>query len=68
LGYNTYIHGNVTRKLCITILNKQKYLFSKMEDRKVKPVLSGGGTSGSGEDIRKWWRRVNMVEILCTHV
>jgi hypothetical protein len=28
----------------------------------------GVGTSGRGEDIRKGFRRVNMVEILCPHV
>jgi hypothetical protein len=27
--------------------------FSKTKDRKVKQVLSGGVTSGSGEDIEK---------------
>jgi hypothetical protein len=41
-GYNTYIHGNVKMKLCMDILNKQKCLFSKTEDRKVKHVLSRG--------------------------
>jgi hypothetical protein len=39
-----------------------------MEDRKVKQVLSGVGITGRGEDIRKGCRRLNMVEILCTHV
>jgi hypothetical protein len=41
--------------------------FSKMEDRKVKQVLSGVDTRGRGENIRKVCRRVNMVEILCTY-
>jgi hypothetical protein len=41
LGYNTHIHGNVTRKLPGAILNKQKCLFTKMENRMVKQVLSG---------------------------
>jgi hypothetical protein len=38
----------------LAILNKQKCLFSKMKDRKVKtgPVW-GVGSSGCGEDIRK---------------
>jgi hypothetical protein len=39
-----------------------------MEERKVKQDLSGVGTSRRGEDIRKGYRRVNMVGILCTHV
>jgi hypothetical protein len=37
--------------------------FSKMEDRKVKQVLSGGWYhQKEEEDIRKGCRRVNMVE------
>jgi hypothetical protein len=39
-----------------------------MENRKVKHVLPWVGTSGSEEDIRKECRKVNMVEILGTHV
>jgi hypothetical protein len=39
-----------------------------MEKTMVKQVLSGVGTSGRGKDIRKECRRVNMVEILCTHM
>jgi hypothetical protein len=52
--------------LCIDVLNKQKCLFSKVEDRNVNQVLSGGGFQWEGEDIRKGCRRVNMVEMLCT--
>jgi hypothetical protein len=32
------------------------------------PMGGRGGTSGRGEEIGKGCRRVNMVEILCTHV
>jgi hypothetical protein len=39
-----------------------------MENREVKQVLPGVGTSGREEAVRKVCRRVNMVEILCTHV
>jgi hypothetical protein len=39
-----------------------------MENRKAKQVLSGVGTTGRGEDIRKECRRVNVVEIVYTHV
>jgi hypothetical protein len=42
-----------------------------MDNKKVKQALPGGGgptSSGRGEDIRKGYKRVNMVEILCTHV
>jgi hypothetical protein len=42
--------------------------FSKIEDRNVKQVLSGGWNHWKGEDINKGGRRVNMVGILCTHV
>jgi hypothetical protein len=37
------------------------------QNRKVKEVLSGSWYQWEGEDIRKGCRRVNMVEILCTH-
>jgi hypothetical protein len=53
---------------CIAISNKHECLFSKAQDRNVNQVLSGVGISGRGEDIRKGWRRVNVAEILCTHV
>jgi hypothetical protein len=39
-----------------------------MEERKVKQVLSEGWYQWVGKDIRKGCRRVNMVEIFCTHV
>jgi hypothetical protein len=29
--------------------------------------VGGDGTSGSGEDVEKGCRRVNIVQILCTH-
>jgi hypothetical protein len=47
------------------MLNKQKCLFSKTKDRKVKQVLSEGWHQWEGEDIRKGLRlrRVNMMEI-----
>jgi hypothetical protein len=55
-------------KLCIAILNKQKCLFAKTEDRGLKQVLSKGWCQWREEDIVKGYRIVNMVEILCTHV
>jgi hypothetical protein len=39
-----------------------------MEGRNINEVLLGLDTSGRGEDIRKGCRRVNVMEILCTHV
>jgi hypothetical protein len=37
--------------------------FKKMEDRKVKQVLSRGRYQWEGKDIRKGCKRVNMLEI-----
>jgi hypothetical protein len=54
----------------MAILSKQKCLFYKSGEQKGKtdPVCGVVGSSGRGEDIRKGCRRVNMVEIICTHV
>jgi hypothetical protein len=41
------------------------YFFQKRK-QEGKQVLSS--TGGSGEDINKGCRRVNIAEILCTHV
>jgi hypothetical protein len=38
-----------------------------MENRKIKQFLSGGWYQWEGEEIRKGYRRVNMVKILCLH-
>jgi hypothetical protein len=40
---------------------KKKCLFSKMKNRKVKQVLSGVGSRGRREDIKKGCRRVNIM-------
>jgi hypothetical protein len=51
----------------VAILNKQKCLFSKTEDRKVNQVLTGGWHSGRGG----YKERVKEGEhggILCTRV
>jgi hypothetical protein len=34
----------------------------------IGPVGGGIGTTGSGEDVGKGCRRVNMVQILCVHI
>jgi hypothetical protein len=39
-----------------------------MKKRKVKQALSGAWYSGREKDIRNLCKRVNMVEILLTHV
>jgi ferredoxin-like protein FixX len=52
---------------CIDILNKQKCLSSKMKDRQIKQVLPSDCNQWRVDNMRKGCRRVNMVEILCTH-
>jgi hypothetical protein len=51
---------------------KQKrhfFFFIKTENRRAEQVLPGGvGTSGRGEVAEKGCRKVNIVQILCTHV
>jgi hypothetical protein len=56
-------------KFCIDILNKQKCLFFNNGDQEGKNrSCLGVGTVGRGRCKGKRARRVNMVEILCTHV
>jgi hypothetical protein len=66
LSYNTYIHGKATRKLSVTILNKQKYLFCKNREQKGNKGTVWEMVGGEGKEIRKGWR-LNVMEILCTH-
>jgi hypothetical protein len=73
LGYNTYTYIWKRHKgtPCITILNtKIVFLLTKSENRRVKQVLSqGAGTSEGGfENVDKGCGRMNMVQILYTHV
>jgi hypothetical protein len=45
------------------------FSLTKLGNRRVEQVLSGTvGTSGRKEEIGKGCRRLNMVQILCTHV
>jgi hypothetical protein len=58
---------------CVAILNKQKCLFFffiyKIKEQESRTGSSlGVSASGSMEEVRKGCRRVNMVQILCTHV
>jgi hypothetical protein len=39
-----------------------------MENRRVEQVFWGIGTSKRGEDMERVGRRVNVVDIFCTHV
>jgi hypothetical protein len=51
----------------VAIFYKQKHLFTKMRDSKAKTVQLRLIPVGEWR-IRKGWRRVNMVGILCVHV
>jgi hypothetical protein len=48
--YNNKVYSQIP---CVAILNKQKCLFSKTDDKEVKQVLSGGWYQREREDIRK---------------
>jgi ABC-type phosphate/phosphonate transport system ATPase subunit len=64
LGYNTYIHGNVTRNSLCGYLQQTKYLFflfTKSENRRAEQVLSRVGISGQGGGGGERDRRVNTV-------
>jgi hypothetical protein len=50
--------------MCTAVLNKNVF-FSQMESRRVKQILwAGGWYQWEGKDIRKGYRRVNVLEIL----
>jgi hypothetical protein len=55
LSYNTYVHGNVPNEAsCIAILNQQKwFLFQKINNSKVKQVLSGDWYQWEGEEYKE---------------
>jgi hypothetical protein len=70
LSYNTCIRGNVTRKLFVwsSLTSKMLFFKIKMENRRAEQVLSGEFVPVGGGGVGKGCRRVNMVQILCTHV
>jgi hypothetical protein len=56
---------------CRAIVNKNVwfcFVFSKIENRKIKQILSGGWYQCKRIGCKERCRRVNAVEILCTHV
>jgi hypothetical protein len=56
---------------CITILKKQKchFFFHKIREQEGRTSLTWGvGTNRRGEDVGIGYRRVTMVQTLCTHV
>jgi hypothetical protein len=72
LGYNIYIHENVTGKSLLSYLKRTKesfFSFIKSENWTAEQVLSGGtGTSWKSEYVGKGCEKVNMVQIHCIHV
>jgi hypothetical protein len=60
------------RNFLCSYFKKQKchfVSFTKLENRRAEHVLLGGyGISGRGEEGEKGSGRVNIVQILCTHV
>jgi hypothetical protein len=72
LGYNTYIHGSVTRKLLCSYLKQAKMSFSfclqnQRTEGQTRSCLRGR-YQWEGEEVGKGDRRVNVVQILFTHV
>jgi hypothetical protein len=53
-------------KFCTDILNKNALFSQKWSTGRKNRSCPGVGTSGEGEDIRKRYRRVNMMEMLYT--
>jgi hypothetical protein len=52
----------------MTILNNQiSFSFTKSMNRKAEQAQSGGLVAVGGEELCKGYRRMNMVQILCTH-
>jgi hypothetical protein len=62
------------RKLPVTKKKCHFFSFTKSKNRRMEQVLPGGweergvDSSGSGEGVGKKHGKVNMVQILCTHV
>jgi hypothetical protein len=55
------------RNQYISILNKKKF-YKNGEQNARTYLVWGVGTSGKREKVGKGCRKVNMVQILCTHV
>jgi hypothetical protein len=57
---------------CVAVLNKQNlFSFTKSVNRRIEQVLPwvrGGWYQLRGEEMGKGYGRVNIVQILCTHV
>jgi hypothetical protein len=70
---HTYMNMSQGNSLCYLKQTKMSFFFlsfTKSENGRVEKVLPGAGVgySGKGEEIGKGCGRVNMVQMLCTHV
>jgi hypothetical protein len=55
--------------LCSYLKQKNVFFsFAKSQNERTEQVLSRGLVPVVGEDVGKGFRRVNIVQILCTHV
>jgi hypothetical protein len=68
-----YMEMSQRNYLCSYLKQAKMSLFSfaKSQNRRAEHVLYGGrgvGTNESGKDVGKECRKVNIVQILCTHV
>jgi hypothetical protein len=61
--YYIYTWKHHKETSCIAFLNKQKCLFLKNGEKEGKTSTIYALAQWEGEDIRKGYRRVNMVEI-----
>jgi hypothetical protein len=39
-----------------------------LESGRAEQVLPEGIGTGEGGEVGKWWRRMNIMQILCTHI
>jgi hypothetical protein len=77
LGDSTYIHGNMRKLLCSYLTQAKNVTCFPFFFYKIGEQEGGTGPGGQGgvlvpvgreEVVEKGCRRVNMVQILCTHV
>jgi hypothetical protein len=68
LGYNTYIHGNVTKKPMYSYLKQTKmpFLIYKRTGGQNRSCLEDWH-QWEGENVGRKGRKVNMAQMLCTH-
>jgi hypothetical protein len=63
MSQGNYLYNYLKQKKCHFIFLKKNV---KQEER--TSSVWGVGTRGIGEDVEKGYRRVNIIQILCTYV